>query len=135
MSSFRHAYLHIGVAPNSTALIVGRAIAGVGGAGIASGSYTLIAFAARPQQRAAFTGLIGASYGIASVIGPLLGGVFAEKATWRYDSLKDYPQYIVANMVLQVVFLYQSSYWRHRRSYDLLLLPCTSSCCASKGTT
>ena len=79
-----HADNSAGVAPNSTALIVGRAIAGLGGAGIASGAYTIIAFAARPQQRPAFTGLLGAAYGIASVIGPLLGGVFAEKATWRW---------------------------------------------------
>ncbi|RDW62640.1 MFS general substrate transporter-37 [Coleophoma crateriformis] len=63
-----------GVAPTSTALIVGRAIAGLGGAGIGSGAYTIIAFAARPNQRAAFTGLLGASYGIASVVGPLVGG-------------------------------------------------------------
>jgi MFS transporter, DHA2 family, glioxin efflux transporter len=72
------------VAQNSVTLIVGRAIAGVGGAGIASGSYTLMAFAAPPERRAAFTGIMGAAYGVASVVGPILGGVFTEKTTWRW---------------------------------------------------
>lgn len=38
-----------GVAPNSSALIVGRAIAGLGAAGLGSGAYTIIAFAAEPK--------------------------------------------------------------------------------------
>ena len=37
-----------------------------------------------PGQRPAFTGLLGAAYGVASVIGPLLGGVFTTHATWRW---------------------------------------------------
>jgi MFS transporter, DHA2 family, glioxin efflux transporter len=67
------------VAQNSTTLIVGRAIAGVGGAGIAAGAYTIIALAAPPGQAAAFTGILGAVYAVASVVGPLLGGVFTGK--------------------------------------------------------
>ncbi|KAI4156057.1 MAG: hypothetical protein LQ340_000568 [Diploschistes diacapsis] len=72
------------LAPNSVTLIVGRAVAGVGGAGVSSGSYTLMAFAAPPEKRAAFTGIMGAAYGIASVAGPLLGGVFTSDVTWRW---------------------------------------------------
>lgn len=56
----------------------------MGGAGIASGAYTIIAFAVPPTQRPAFTGILGAVYGCASVIGPLLGGVFTSQASWRW---------------------------------------------------
>ncbi|RYP45212.1 hypothetical protein DL768_008405 [Monosporascus sp. mg162] len=72
------------VAPSSSAFIAGRAIAGVGAAGVGSGSYVIIAFVAEPKTRATYTGLLGAIYGIASVLGPLLGGVFATTVTWRW---------------------------------------------------
>ncbi|KAI9695776.1 MAG: hypothetical protein M1820_008448 [Bogoriella megaspora] len=72
------------VAQNSTTLIVGRAIAGVGGAGIASGAYTIIALSVPPSRQPAFTGILGATFSIASVVGPLLGGVFTTNVTWRW---------------------------------------------------
>ena len=73
-----------GVAPNSKALIVGRAIAGLGSAGLFSGSMIILAFSTPLEKRPLYTSLITAIYGIASVVGPLLGGVFADHTTWRW---------------------------------------------------
>lgn len=73
-----------GVAPNSAALIIGRVIAGIGAAGIGSGAYTIVAFTAEPKKRPVFTGIIGTSYGIAAVVGPLIGGAFSDHITWRW---------------------------------------------------
>ncbi|KAL1643528.1 hypothetical protein SLS58_004888 [Diplodia intermedia] len=73
-----------GIAPTSEALIVGRAIAGVGSAGIFSGAILIVSKTVPLRQRPTYTGLIGAMYGISSIAGPLLGGVFTDKATWRW---------------------------------------------------
>lgn len=55
------------VSPDSTVLIVGRAIAGVGAAGIFTGAYVIMACAVPLAKRPAYTGMIGGMYGIASV--------------------------------------------------------------------
>ncbi|KAK3997528.1 major facilitator superfamily-domain-containing protein [Cladorrhinum sp. PSN332] len=81
---FEMGSLVCGAAPNSKTLVVGRAIAGIGAAGIGSGAYTIIAFAAEPKKRPVFTGILGTAYGVAAVIGPLLGGAFADHISWRW---------------------------------------------------
>ncbi|TVY30659.1 Efflux pump [Lachnellula hyalina] len=73
-----------GASPSSSALIVGRAIAGFGAAGLFSGSFVIIAHSCPVYKRPAYTGIVGGTYGLGSVLGPLIGGAFTFKVTWRW---------------------------------------------------
>jgi MFS family permease len=61
------------VANNSVTLIIGRAVAGVGAAGIFSGALTILAYSVPLSKRPIYTGAIGSMYGLASISGPLMG--------------------------------------------------------------
>lgn len=73
-----------GAAPNSTAFIVGRSVAGLGSCGIFSGSIIIITDSVPLHKRPMMTGFMGSVFGIASVIAPLLGGAFTDRSTWRW---------------------------------------------------
>ncbi|KAM3499052.1 hypothetical protein MY10362_007664 [Beauveria mimosiformis] len=73
-----------GATPTSLGLIIGRAIAGLGSAGIFSGALLIVSRSVPLRQRPVYMGLIGAVYGLASVAGPLMGGAFTDKVTWRW---------------------------------------------------
>ncbi|KAI8950859.1 major facilitator superfamily domain-containing protein [Xylaria longipes] len=72
------------VAKSSPTFIGGRALAGVGAAGVFSGSLVIIAHSSSIEKRPAYTSLLGAMFGIASIVGPLIGGAFTDLVTWRW---------------------------------------------------
>lgn len=77
-------HMATGVAKNSETLIAGRAITGMGGAGVIGGVYIIVAFVVPPLKQAAYLGLVGAVFSVASVAGPLLGGVLTDTLSWRW---------------------------------------------------
>ncbi|KAF3067454.1 putative HC-toxin efflux carrier TOXA [Daldinia childiae] len=71
-------------APNSVALVIGRAIAGLGAAGIFSGGILITTKLIPLDRRAAYLGIMSGVFGLAAIIGPFLGGALTDRATWRW---------------------------------------------------
>lgn len=92
-----------GAAPSSTSFIIGRAIAGMGSAGIMNGAIVILMHTVPLEKRPVYQGLIGAMFGVASVVGPLLGGVFTESVSWRWCFYINLPCGAVAVAILILV--------------------------------
>lgn len=84
MIVFEIGSLICGLASSSKILIVGRAIAGLGSAGLSVGGTSIVSFTVPPKKRPMMLGIIGMTYCIAAVLGPILGGAFTDALTWRW---------------------------------------------------
>ena len=74
-----------GAAPNMAAMIVGRAICGIGGAGLYVGCMTLIAVTTTMRERPLYISGTGFTWGLGIVLGPIIGGAFDRSSVgWRW---------------------------------------------------
>lgn len=73
-----------GVTQSSDMLIIGRAVAGMGTAGLSHGALTLIAAVVPLQKRPMYPGFIMSTAQIGIILGPLIGGLLTQYAIWRW---------------------------------------------------
>jgi EmrB/QacA subfamily drug resistance transporter len=88
------------LAPNMLALVVGRAVQGLGGGGLFALSQTVIGDLVPPKERARYAAWISGTWAVASIAGPLLGGAFAEHLHWSLIFWINLPLGLVAMAII-----------------------------------
>lgn len=93
-----------GAAPSMNWLIAFRALQGVGGGMIAGTAFAVIADLFTPVERGRYTGVLSGVFGIASVVGPLIGGALTDNAGWRWVFYVNLPVGVAVTALLMVAF-------------------------------
>lgn len=89
-----------GLAQSMGVLIAGRAVQGLGGGGLIVVSMAIVADVLPARQRGQAQGLMGAVFGVSTVIGPLIGGFLVQALSWHWIFFANFPLGLLALMVL-----------------------------------
>ncbi len=102
-----------GLSGSMVQLIIFRGVQGLGGGGLFSVALSIVGDVIPPRDRGRYQGYFGAVFGVASVIGPLIGGFLVDQASWRWVFYVNLPIGILA---LAVVSRVLHNDRRHRSS-------------------
>src|SRR3982750_3922609 len=91
-----------GLAQSMAMLIAFRAVQGLGAGGLIVLTQATVGDIVPPRERGRYQGIFGGVFGLASVAGPLIGGVIVEHASWRWVFYVNLPIGLLALVVLAV---------------------------------
>ncbi|KAG4026726.1 hypothetical protein MFRU_037g00370 [Monilinia fructicola] len=111
------------VASNIELLLVGRCIQGIGGGGLVGLTYVLLADMVTLRERGKWMSIISLQWAIGSVIGPVIGGAFAEKLSWRWIFWLNIPFCVVSAVGVPICLklnIKEGSMWTKLKAFDWL---------------
>src|SRR5690606_35174113 len=103
-------------------LIIACAIPVLGGGWFMDDAMTVVADVIPPRQRGKVQGLFGAVFGVATVVGPLLGGVIVEHSSWQWIFLINLPLGVLALAVIAMALKPRADRVKHSIDYSGFVL-------------